>query len=93
MILNRNIGEEEAAVLVDAAVDEGVLSNDRVNRIDRDRNDAIVESVLGADRVDNAVAVLDAGFPLFGGDTEPEIDEGFSVCHRLMIGSLIGSWN
>ena len=76
-ILNLEIGVEEAAVLVDVTVGETVLIGERVDRVDRNHKDVIVESVLDEEGVDDTIAVLDADFPLFSIYTEPNMDEGF----------------
>ena len=76
--LIRDMGEEEAALSMDATVDGAVLlSDERVDRVDCDRVDAVVEFVLDTEGVYKTVAVLDDGFPLFGVDTEHKTDGGF----------------
>ena len=58
-MLNLEIGDDESGVSMDVLMDETVLSEERVDRVERDHLDAIVESVLDTEGVEKTIAVSD----------------------------------
>ena len=86
VILNLDRGEEKAAVSIDATADGAVPNDEIADHEDCDRVDAFVELIRDEDSVEKMDAISDAGFTLFGVETEQENDGG------LFLSLLADDW-